>query len=289
MQPTHRHQCLLYEGNLSKQLPALAAAMETKLKWNYRCLYYGAPAVISDLRRYLAATGTDVAAEVSEGRLIFSSERQLVNGRFDAQAMMSSVADALEKSLQDGYAGLWATGDVGWEIGSTDEAFRIPEYERQIEQLFHQYPQFSGVCQYHVDTLPPTAVGEALLVHPTIFINENLTRVNRHYVPHADHPPSTVSRTMLDRMIHGLIYPPGAEMAVFYRFKTPVGEFQICILKGNYFPALDGERIGTNAYIHPQFVVDDLITGVIDMRPEISLAASALPEDVHQWIRLDVN
>ena len=42
---------------------------------------------------------------------------------------------------------------------------------------------FCGVCQYHADTLPAQAVGQGLLTHPSLFINETLSRVNPHYVP----------------------------------------------------------------------------------------------------------
>ena len=57
------------------------------------------------------------------------------------------------------------------------------EYEVKLEDLFRRQPSLSGICQYHVETLPPEAVQHGLLMHPSIFINETLSRVNPHYVP----------------------------------------------------------------------------------------------------------
>jgi hypothetical protein len=31
--------------------------------------------------------------------------------------MMGTLEDALEQALVDGYGGLWATGDMNWEMG----------------------------------------------------------------------------------------------------------------------------------------------------------------------------
>jgi hypothetical protein len=46
MQPSPRHQCLIYEGAPSKHLPALAAIIHDKLQQNHRCLYLNSPTMV---------------------------------------------------------------------------------------------------------------------------------------------------------------------------------------------------------------------------------------------------
>ena len=118
MQPAPRHQCLIYKGAPSKHLPALAEAMREKLRQNYRCLYLNSPPMVAGLRSYIAAAGVDVAQEVARGRLILSSDRQhLADGSFDIDRMLRTLENLLDNSLRDGHTGLWAVGDMTWELG----------------------------------------------------------------------------------------------------------------------------------------------------------------------------
>jgi hypothetical protein len=183
MESIPRHQCQIYQGAPSKHLPALAVVTRTKLQQNYRCLYLNSPAMVAGMRSYLAAAGVDVAFELAKASLVLSSDqRHLVAGRFDVDRMIHTLEDALHQALGDGYKGLWATGDMTWELGPEREPAKLLEYEWRLEQLFHQYPELSGVCQYHADTLPPELMRQSLLVHPSIFVNQTLSLVNPHYL-----------------------------------------------------------------------------------------------------------
>ena len=60
---------------------------------------------------------------------------------------------------------------------------KLLEYEWKLEDLFRRQPALCGICQYHVDTLPRDMVLQGIVAHPTIFINETLSRLNPHYIP----------------------------------------------------------------------------------------------------------
>jgi MEDS: MEthanogen/methylotroph, DcmR Sensory domain len=180
---THRHQCLIYEGSPSQHLPALAATLKQKLDDNYRCLYLNSPVMVAGLRSCLAARGLDVFHHTSKGSLVLSSERHhLLEGCFDADRMLADLDDAVESSLKEGYKGLWATGDVSWEFGPQKDFSKLLEYETRLEEFLQRHPALSGICQYHADRLPPEALRQGLLTHPSIFINETLSRINPHYL-----------------------------------------------------------------------------------------------------------
>jgi hypothetical protein len=96
--------------------------------------------------------------------------------------MMAKLEDAVTQALADGYKGLWATGDMGWEFGPQGDFSKLIEYEWRLEELFRRQPAPSGICQYHRDTLPAAAMRHGLAMHPSIFVNETLSRLNPDYM-----------------------------------------------------------------------------------------------------------
>jgi hypothetical protein len=139
--------------------------------------------MVAGMRSYLAAAGVDVAHEVEKGSLVLSSDQlHLTGGQFDVERMIHTVEIAVQRALDDGYEGLWATGDMTWELGQEKDRWRLLEYEWRLEKLFHAHPQLSGICQYHADTLPREMMRQGLLIHPTIFISKTLSLLNPHYV-----------------------------------------------------------------------------------------------------------
>jgi hypothetical protein len=198
MDPASRHQCLIYEGAPSRHLPAVAAATLDKLQQNYRCLYLNSPPMVAGMRSYLAAAGVDVAHEVGKASLVLSSGREhLVGGQFDVERMMRTLEDALHQALADGYRGLWATGDMTWEMGQKKNYSKLLEYERRLERSFHEHPELGGICQYHADTLPREMIRQGFRVHPAIFVSQTLSILNPHYIHPESFAPATVQNAEL--------------------------------------------------------------------------------------------
>jgi hypothetical protein len=135
------------------------------------------------MRSYLAAAGLDVEAEVRKTSLILSSERpHLVNDRFALDKMLESLQSELERALREGYAGLWATGDMSWEMGADQDLKKLVEYERSLDRFLHAHPQMGGICQYHADSLPKEFVDQGIRLHPALFINETLSILNAQFI-----------------------------------------------------------------------------------------------------------
>jgi MEDS: MEthanogen/methylotroph, DcmR Sensory domain len=184
MKPIPRHQCLIYRGAPTEQLAGLALLIRKKLEANYRCLYLNSPQMVAGMRAYLTSSGLDVHRAVVDGRLILSSSHDhLVEGEFDPQRMLQLLKEAYDGALKDGYAGLWASGDMAWEFGPGRDFDKLVQYERELEAVFHSHPNLHGVCQYHADVLPEEAVTSGRALHPAIYVNETLSRINADYVP----------------------------------------------------------------------------------------------------------
>jgi hypothetical protein len=183
MEPVSRHQCLIYNGPPSRHLPALAVTLRAKLERNYRCLYLNSPPMVAGMRSYLAAAGVDVEAELKRGSLVLSAEQgHLVEMRFDVGRMLETLGTALQQAHDDGYAGLWATGDMTWEMGPRRDFSQLLDYEWRLEEFLREHPQMSGICQYHAETLPREVLRHGLLAHRSLFMNETLSLVNPHYL-----------------------------------------------------------------------------------------------------------
>ena len=183
MERESRHQCLIYDGAPSEQLPALAAIMQRRLNEGYRCLYLNSRPMVAGMRSYLSANGVDVVNEIAKTRMVLSSEPVASSdGNFEVSVMLNKLESALDEALNDGYKGLWATGDMTWEFGSEKNLDKLAEYEWRLEELIRKRETLCGICQYHRDSLPREATRRGLLAHRTIFINETLSRLNPHYV-----------------------------------------------------------------------------------------------------------
>lgn len=157
--------------------------MATSLQDNWRCLYLGDPESVHMVGSALTAKGVNTMRESDRGALIFSSEREhLDGGKFEPSAMIDGLCQMIDEAVADGYNGLWATGDMMWEMGSDENFDYLTEYEALLEQVFRTKPLL-GVCQYRKDVLPNRAIKEALMTHPNVFVGQEYTQENLYFMP----------------------------------------------------------------------------------------------------------
>lgn len=167
----------------------------------YRCLYLNSPAMVSGMRSSLASMGVNVASHIAQNKIMLSSETVSANEDFNSEQMLQKLEDALDQALKDGYKGLWASGDMTWELGSEKNFEKLLEYEWKLEALFHKRKELNGVCQYHHDTLPNEVMRQGLLLHQTLYISDTLSRINPHHINASLSSEVQVANPVLDKMI----------------------------------------------------------------------------------------
>jgi MEDS: MEthanogen/methylotroph, DcmR Sensory domain len=166
--------------------------------------------MVAGMRSYLAAAGVDVVREVADGSLIFSSvQNHLRDGKFDIDFMMATLQSGVEMARRQGYAGLWATGDMSWEFGPEKDFTKLLEYECRLEEFIRKNPDFGGICQYHAGTLPRMYLRQALLAHKELFFNETLSRINPHYLDPGMIAPEAINRPDLEATLNRLLHAEG--------------------------------------------------------------------------------
>jgi len=184
--PSPHHECLIYGGWPSHQLPAIAAVIRKKLSQGHRCIYFNRPTMIAELELHLSAGKVRVSHEIETGRLVLTSERpHLRTGAFDMDLMLQSLEDAFDGAMSAGCAGLWTSGDIGWEFGPEPDFSPLLEYELRLDAFFSAHPEYAGICQYHGPSLPKEVLQHGLYTHPSIFISEVLSLKNQMYLEQA--------------------------------------------------------------------------------------------------------
>jgi hypothetical protein len=202
-----RHQCLIYSGAPSRQLLALAEVIREKLAANFRCIYMNSPTMVSSLGSFLTALGVDVAHETEQANLLFISDRShLTEGKFDPKRMLALLKFNLDQALNEGYMGLWASGDMAWEFGPESDFTKLLVYERGLDALIKAHPNIAGVCQYHAESLPHEAMRQGLALHPALFIDQNRSRENLQYVPTGRSEFEWPASAMLDSVLNHLCH-----------------------------------------------------------------------------------
>lgn len=185
MVDSQRHQCFIYGGAPSSHLADISRTLIENLKANRRCLYLNSPTMTAGMRCQLSAAGLDLKEWVDRGALVISSDQgHLLNGKFDVDRMLRLLNDTLKQALADGYAGLWASGDMTWEFGNEANLEKLAEYEGRLDEFLRDNPAMSGVCMYHRDTLPAHAVETAMITHPTLYVSACLSQLNSCYYQH---------------------------------------------------------------------------------------------------------
>jgi len=139
--------------------------------------------MVSGMKHSLSEAGVNVVEEIEQTNLVLSSDQKhLESESFDIDRMIEMLDTALNRALRDGYKGLWASGDMTWEFGARKDFSKLLEYEWRLEEYFRSHPALAGICQYHADTLPVEAMRQGLLAHPSVFLNETLSRINPRFL-----------------------------------------------------------------------------------------------------------
>jgi MEDS: MEthanogen/methylotroph, DcmR Sensory domain len=98
-----------------------------------------------------------------------------------------------------------ASGDMTLEFGPEKDFSKLVEYEYRLEEFMRRRPEFSGICQYHVETLPTEVVRNGLRIHQSVFVNETLSLMNPHYVGTAQPGNQAIPSPVLDTFIGRLL------------------------------------------------------------------------------------
>jgi hypothetical protein len=178
-----RHQVFIDHVSPSGHLPIVAAVIRARLEQNHRCLYFNSEEMVAGLRSDLAKIGVDAARETANNSLVFTSHLNHLSEdqTFDIDQMITTLEEMLNQTLRDGYVGLWASGDIAWEIGPKRDFGHLLQYEMRLEEFICTRAEMSGICLYDAGVLPPDAMLTGHEMHPSVCISGTDSRLNPAY------------------------------------------------------------------------------------------------------------
>lgn len=185
------HVCTLFASH-EEQLVAATEYIRAGLARGERCLYVCCEHELSDFRAALESRGIDVATEEARGALLLvtKEEGHLKGGTFDPEKMIAMLDDAVKDTLDAGFTGLCAAGDMTWLLDEAPGSERLAEYEARLNRFYESHRAL-GLCLYNMKRLSPERLDHCLATHQFIRIDGPLLLSNPFY----ELPDIAMSRT----------------------------------------------------------------------------------------------
>ena len=162
------HICRLYSTR-EELATTVGDFVSAGLAKRERCWYVASGDEESAVREALVERGVDVRGEIGRGalRIIPAKDAYRMHGRFDPESTLQVFNDAIEESLQAGFAGFRAAADMSWALEPTDSLDDLIIYEALLRTLFANCGVI-GLCLYDRERMPLAVLNGALATHPVL-------------------------------------------------------------------------------------------------------------------------
>jgi len=175
------HVCTLY-STPEEQLTAAIEYIRGGLARGERCLYVCCEHECDQFRDALRAGGIDVDAEEARTALVIVTKEQghLKGGTFSPAKMIEMLRTAVQDTLDAGFAGLCAAGDMNWVLDGAPGSEKIAEYEALLNHFYHSHRAL-GLCLYNRKTIPPAVLDHCLATHELVRVAGPILLTNPFY------------------------------------------------------------------------------------------------------------
>ena len=153
-------------------IPYIKAGLER----NERCLYIADDNSVAVILKRLEEAGVEVDEALKRGALTVATKQEtyLRHGVFEPEQMIAGLKREVEISLEEGYAGFRATGEMTWSLDLPSALTRIYEYESKLHE---ELPAaFVGLCQYDETRFPEQIIQGMVDCHSVLIRGDELIR-----------------------------------------------------------------------------------------------------------------
>ena len=161
------HVALLYRTR-REQLACSIPFIEIGLAANERCLYIADSNPISIIRQALVEAGINVedAEKRNALRILTKNETYLSHGLFEPAEVLSSLEQWIDLSLEMGFQGFRAAGEMTWALDLPSSFAALLDYARQLQTKCHR--PFVGLCQFDETRFPKPVVEQIVAIHSKV-------------------------------------------------------------------------------------------------------------------------
>jgi two-component system, chemotaxis family, sensor kinase Cph1 len=160
------------EERLSWAVPYIASGLER----NERCLYIADENTVFDIFCRLKDFGVDVRSAQRRGALSVLTKREtyLRHGMFEPAKMVGDLHNEVKYSLEHGFTGFRASGEMSWALDLPSALGRLIEYEETLQQRWPT--EFGALCQYNESLFTPEIVQRMIDIHSVIVRRDKIVR-----------------------------------------------------------------------------------------------------------------
>lgn len=175
--PQGTHICLIYNDEQERKKVIskfLKSGIEAKEKVSYFS-YDTGKEEITDWIKDLGINITKDEIDIQKAIDTYCPE-----GVFDPHTMIELLRNFYNKTVQDGYPGCRATGEMVWALQGIPGSDRLMEYEALLNRVFESHP-IVGICQYDARKFDGATILNCIKVHPYMIVHNQIIK-NPYYL-----------------------------------------------------------------------------------------------------------
>ena len=179
--PVGTHMCLIYD-NEDERRKVISKYLNAGLHEHEKVAYFADIMAPADVERWLREMGVDVPKQGNSPAFTIADAAKTYcpNGKFVPDEMMDGLRTLYQGSLDEGYAGARASGEMSWALRGIPGSERLIEYENMLNIIFETSP-IVGVCQYDARRFSGEMILDVLKVHPMMVVHGNVVK-NPYYI-----------------------------------------------------------------------------------------------------------
>jgi hypothetical protein len=178
----HRHVCAFFNG-MDEQHRVLRSFLKDGFDQGDKAFHIVDPQLRASHLQRLGEAGIDVPQAMGSGQLEVRpwEDAYLRDDRFDQDAMLALVEDALQQRQSSGFRRLRLLGQMEWALLDRPGVGDLLEYESRLNYVLPKYDD-SVVCAYDLSKFGASVALDVIRTHPAVIIG-GVLQENPFFVP----------------------------------------------------------------------------------------------------------
>ncbi|MGD9579230.1 MAG: MEDS domain-containing protein [Syntrophorhabdus sp.] len=179
--PPGMHICYIYTNEEERKW-IIFRFLESGLLKGEKVSYFIDTETPDKMKEQQTALGIDELYQEYREIFTLASTRETYypTGTFVPDDMLFWLSEFYTRSVEEGYTGTRASGEMSWAIRGIPGSSRLMEYEARLNSTFMKYP-ITGICQYDSKRFDNATLRDVLAVHPMIIFHGRVLR-NPYYI-----------------------------------------------------------------------------------------------------------
>lgn len=179
--PAGTHMCYIFNDD-AERLELIVRFVESGLHAHEQVGYFADLQSPEEMHARLLALGADLPPQMDDRELSITRalDTYCPDGRFVPERMLQNLRSMYCSSIDAGYTGARASGEMSWALRGVPGSERLIEYEALINNVVRQFPT-TAICQYDARRFDGATLFDVLNVHPMMIIRGQVVR-NPYYV-----------------------------------------------------------------------------------------------------------